>query len=111
ESIPVELEESAFIDGAGYLKVFRYIIWPLSKPILATIAVFGAVGHWNSFMDSLILMQGAPHLQTVQHRLFNYLNQNTNLEAIMGRSGVVQDILNTKVIKYTISMVTIIPIL
>ena len=44
ESIPVELEESAFIDGAGYLKVFRYIIWPLSKPILATIAVFGAVG-------------------------------------------------------------------
>ena len=111
ESIPVELEESAFIDGAGYLKVFRYIIWPLSKPILATIAVFGAVGHWNSFMDSLILMQGAPHLQTVQHRLFNYLNQNTNLEAIMGRSGVVQDMLNTKVIKYTISMVTIIPIL
>lgn len=111
ESIPVELEESAFIDGAGYLKVFRYIIWPLSKPILATIAVFGAVGHWNSFMDSLILMQGAPHLQTVQHRLFNYLNQNTNLEAIMGRSGIVQDMLNTKVIKYTISMVTIIPIL
>ena len=111
ESIPVELEESAFIDGAGYLKVFRYIIWPLSKPILATIAVFGAVGHWNSFMDSLILMQGAPHLQTVQHRLFNYLNQNTNLEAIMGRSGMVQDMLNTKVIKYTISMVTIIPIL
>ena len=111
ESIPVELEESAFIDGAGYLKVFRYIIWPLSKPILATIAVFGAVGHWNSFMDSLILMQGAPHLQTVQHRLFNYLNQNTNLEAIMGRSGIVQNMLNTKVIKYTISMVTIIPIL
>lgn len=111
ESIPVELEESAFIDGAGYLKVFSYIIWPLSKPILATIAVFGAVGHWNSFMDSLILMQGAPHLQTVQHRLFNYLNQNTNLEAIMGRSGIVQDMLNTKVIKYTISMVTIIPIL
>ena len=62
-------------------------------------------------MDSLILMQGAPHLQTVQHRLFNYLNQNTNLEAIMGRSGIVQDMLNTKVIKYTISMVTIIPIL
>src|SRR5690554_2346637 len=111
ESIPVELEESAFIDGAGYLKVFRYIIWPLSKPILATIAVFGAVGHWNSFMDSLILMQGAPHFQTVQHRLFNYLNQNTNLEAIMGRSGIVQDMLNTKVIQYKISMVTIIPIL
>lgn len=111
ESIPVELEESAFIDGAGYLTVFRHIIWPLSKPILATIAVFGAVAHWNSFIDSLILMQGAPHLQTVQHRLYSYLNQATNLEAIMGRSGVVQDMLNSKVIQYTISMVTIIPIL
>lgn len=111
ESIPAELEESAFIDGAGYWTVFRHIVWPLSKPILATIAVFGAVGHWNSFMDSLILMQGAPHLQTVQHRLFNYLNQATNLDAIMSRSGAVQDVLNSKVIKYTISMVTIIPIL
>lgn len=111
ESIPVELEESAFIDGAGYLTVFRHIIWPLSKPILATIAVFGAVGHWNSFMDSLILMQGSPHLQTVQHRLYNYLNQASNLDAIMSRSGAVKDVLDSKVIKYTISMVTIIPIL
>jgi putative aldouronate transport system permease protein len=111
ESIPDELEESAFIDGAGYLTVFRHIIWPLSKPILATIAVFGAVGHWNSFMDSLILMQGAPHLQTVQHRLYIYLNQASNLEAIMGRRTAVHDVLNSKVIKYTISMVTIIPIL
>jgi len=111
ESIPVELEESAFIDGAGYLTVFRHIIWPLSKPILATIAVFGAVGHWNSFMDSLILMQGSPQLQTVQHRLYNYLNQASNLDAIMSRSGAVKDVLDSKVIKYTISMVTIIPIL
>jgi multiple sugar transport system permease protein/putative aldouronate transport system permease protein len=60
ESIPKELEESAFIDGAGYFKVFRSIILPLCKPILATIAVFGAVGHWNSFIDSIILMQNSP---------------------------------------------------
>ena len=47
ESIPAELEESAFMDGAGFFTVFRKIIWPLSKPILATIAIFGAVGRWN----------------------------------------------------------------
>src|SRR5690554_250953 len=111
ESIPDELEESAFIDGAGYLTVFRHIIWPLSKPILATITIFGAVGHWNSFMDSLILMQSSPHLHTIQHRLYNYLNNASNLEALMNNSGAVQDALNSKVIKYTISMVTIIPIL
>lgn len=116
ESIPAELEESAFMDGAGYVTIFRKIIWPLSKPILATIAIFGAVGHWNSFTDSLILMQNAPELQTLQHRLYTYLNTSSNLSALMNGSGAgienaVSSSLNSKVIKYTISMVSIIPIL
>ncbi len=117
ESIPAELEESAFMDGASYMVIFRKIIWPLSKPILATIAIFGAVGHWNSFTDSLILMQGAPELYTLQHRLYNYLNTASNLSAIMGSGSTgmsdqtMSSLLNTKVIKYTISMVSIIPIL
>jgi len=113
ESIPSELEESAFIDGAGYFKVFRSIIWPLSKPILATIAIFGAVGHWNSFIDSIILMQNNPRLYTIQHRLYVYLTTASNLEAIIqsSPSSALQHALNSKVLKYTISMVTVIPIL
>ena len=74
ESIPAELEESAFIDGTSFLTVFRKIVWPLSKPILATVAIFGAVGNWNSFQDSLILMSDSPNLYTLQHRLYIYLN-------------------------------------
>lgn len=116
ESIPAELEESASMDGATYMTVFRKIIWPLSKPILATIAIFGAVGNWNSFTDSLILMQSAPSLYTLQHRLYIYLNQASNLSALMQSGGqisasVMQSVINSKVIKYTISMVTVIPIL
>ena len=116
ESIPAALEESAVIDGAGPFKVFLSIIWPLSIPILATIAIFGAVGNWNSFQDSLLLMSNRPDLYTLQHRLYTYLNTSSNLGALMSGSGgvstqVVQNMLNTKVIKYTISMVTIIPIL
>ncbi|MCH5274982.1 MAG: carbohydrate ABC transporter permease [Lachnospiraceae bacterium] len=118
ESIPGELEESAFMDGAGYMTIFRKIIWPLCKPILATIAIFGAVGHWNSFTDSLILMQNAPQFYTLQHRLYLYLNTTTNLAALMSPGAstaalesVMQSALNAKVIKYTISMVSIIPIL
>ena len=116
ESIPAELEESAQIDGATHMVIFRKIIWPLSKPILATIAIFGAVGHWNSFTDSLILMQSAPTLYTLQHRLFIYLNTASNLSALMESGGQVSDAvlksaLSAKVIKYTISMVTVIPIL
>ena len=67
ESIPKELEESAKIDGASHIRIFAQIIWPLSKPILATIAIFGAVGNWNSFTDSLILMSSKPELYTLQH--------------------------------------------
>lgn len=116
ESIPAELEESAQMDGATYMTVFRKIIWPLSKPILATIAIFGAVGNWNSFTDSLMLMQSAPELYTLQHRLYIYLNQASNLSALMESGGQVSEAalksaLSGKVIKYTISMVTVIPIL
>lgn len=115
ESIPAELEESASIDGASYMTVFTKIIWPLSKPILATIAIFGAVGHWNSFQDSLLYMQGNDHLFTLQHRLYNYLNASSNLAALMSQGGTqaqqaMEQALNSKVIKYTISMVSIIPI-
>ena len=98
------------------MTVFRKIIWPLSKPILATIAIFGAVANWNSFTDSLMLMQSAPELYTLQHRLYIYLNQSSNLSALMESGGQVSDAalksaLSGKVIKYTISMVTVIPIL
>lgn len=118
ESIPAELEESAFIDGASYWTVFLKIIWPLSKPILATIAIFGAVGHWNSFTDSLILMQNNSSLFTLQHLLYNYLNAASNLEGIISGGGgagaaigFMETMANSKVIKYTVSMVAIIPIL
>ncbi len=117
-AIPGELQESASLDGASHLTIFWRIILPLSKPILATIAIFGAVGHWNSFQDSLILMQSAPKLYTLQHRLYIYLNTTSNLSALMSAgstSGISKSVLdsalNGKVIKYTIAMVTIIPIL
>ncbi len=112
ESIPASLEESATIDGASVMQIFTKIILPLSKPILATIAVFGAVANWNSLQDSLILMSNSPELYTLQHRLWIYLNSSSNLAASMTTGGgTAAAALNTKVIKYTISMVTIIPIM
>ena len=116
ESIPASLEESAVIDGASTPKVFTKIILPLSVPILATIAIFGAVGNWNSFQDSLLLMNKQTHLYTLQHRLYVYLNSSSNLGALVSGSGglstqAAQNMLNTRVVKYTVSMVSIIPIL
>ena len=52
--IPYSLVESAKIDGADEIKIFYKIILPLSTPAIATIALFYAVGHWNSWFDSMI---------------------------------------------------------
>ncbi len=112
ESIPGSLEESAIIDGASTGKVFLRIILPLSIPILATIAIFGAVGNWNSFQDSLLLMGSAPNLYTLQHRLYIYLNQTTSINTEQISEQMAQNLMNNGVTtKYTIAMVTIIPIL
>ena len=116
ESIPASLEESAVIDGANTPTVFVKIILPLSVPILATIAIFGAVGNWNSFQDSLLLMTPGKGMETLQHRLYIHLNQTSNLGAQASGSGglsqqAAQNMLDSQVLKYTISMVTVIPIL
>lgn len=116
ESIPAELEESAFMDGAGHFKVFVSIIWPLCKPILATIAIFGAVGQWNSFTDSMIYMPDNPKLYSLQYQLYIYLNTNSNLKALMESGGslsadAVQASLNLRTVKFTVAMITILPII
>lgn len=54
QGIPAELEEAAKIDGAGDLRVLWQIVLPLSKPMLATFALFYAVGFWNSYTSALL---------------------------------------------------------
>ncbi|NOU74212.1 ABC transporter permease subunit [Paenibacillus sp. LMG 31458] len=51
------LEESALIDGAGYFKILTKIIVPLSKPVIATVALWAAVGHWNAWFDAMIYIR------------------------------------------------------
>jgi multiple sugar transport system permease protein len=54
--IPVELEEAALIDGANRLQILVRILLPLSKPVIATIAVFALIQHYNSFLEPLIYL-------------------------------------------------------
>ncbi|NQX60843.1 carbohydrate ABC transporter permease [Paenibacillus qinlingensis] len=55
-NLPKEIEEAAYIDGAGHWKVLWSMYIPLSKPALATITLFTVVMHWNSWFDGLIYM-------------------------------------------------------
>lgn len=65
-SLPSELEEAAFIDGAGYLSTLVRVVLPLCAPTLATVTLFSFVFHWNSWFDGMIYMRVTDHypLQT-----------------------------------------------
>ncbi len=59
QSIPQDLEESAFLDGAGRWRILASIVLPLSKAGLAAIGLFYALGHWNSYFNALIYLNDA----------------------------------------------------
>ncbi|MDQ0061408.1 carbohydrate ABC transporter permease [Paenibacillus harenae] len=116
ESIPEVLQESAEMDGAGYLTIFSRIIMPLITPIAATIAIFSAVSQWNSFVDTLFLMTDSKYY-TLQFVLYKYLNESTSLAAIIRNSqgsGTNIDLTNMQTatsVRTTVSMIVVLPIL
>ena len=67
--LPEALVESARIDGAGDFYLFWRIIFPLCLPVLATVALFVAVGSWNSWFDTHLYNAGKPNLHTLQYLL------------------------------------------
>ncbi|NMO94966.1 carbohydrate ABC transporter permease [Paenibacillus lemnae] len=113
-SIPHELQESAEMDGAGIGTVFFKIAFPLMMPILATLAIFSAVGQWNSFMDTVIYVT-KEDLHTLQYVLYRYLSQATALANIVN-SGTVSgeevsaNMQTAQSIKLTVTMIVVIPI-
>ena len=69
ETLPYSMQESALIDGANELQVYGRIILPLSLPSLATIALYYAVGQWNSWFDTYLYCSSVPGLTTLQYEL------------------------------------------
>lgn len=91
--IPDSLEESAQLDGAGYMTVFWKIISPLCKPVYATVALFVAVGQWNSWFDAMLYNRMSANLTTLQYELMKLLssvtNQGNSVEAMKNAAGTV----------------------
>ncbi|MDF2925370.1 MAG: transporter permease [Paenibacillaceae bacterium] len=112
EQLPPSLEESAKMDGAGYFKTFTHIVFPLSMPIIATIAVFAAVGQWNTWFDNFFLVSN-PKLQTLQLLLYNFLSQTNSLAGMTGeeltRAGTVR-VMTPQSVQMTITMLVTLPI-
>ena len=77
--IPDSLRESAEIDGATFFQILRIIYLPLSKPVLATLALFYAVGRWNGYSDALMYMREEKYY-TLQLLLYNIINNINQVE-------------------------------
>ncbi|USK47948.1 carbohydrate ABC transporter permease [Bacillus sp. CMF12] len=110
-SIPNELLEAAKMDGCSDAKFFWKIVLPLSKPIVAVMVLFYAVGHWNSYFDALIYLNNE-NLYPLQLILRNILIQNeastmmiSDLESLAAKQRV------SELIKYGVIIVASIPLL
>lgn len=77
--IPDSLRESAEIDGASFFRILLSIYLPLSKPVLATLALFYAVGRWNGYSDALMYMNNKDYYP-LQLLLYNILNNINSVE-------------------------------
>ena len=78
--VPDSLREAAEIDGAGPIRTLVMIYLPLSKAVLATLALFYAVGRWNGFSDALLYLKKREDLYPIQLLLYNILQNATNVE-------------------------------
>ena len=81
EGLPSALEESAMIDGANDFTIFTRIISPLCKPVYATVALFVAVGQWNSWFDAMLYNRMNAQYTTLQYELMKLLS------SVMQQSG------------------------
>lgn len=118
ESTPKSLQEAAEIDGASILTVFLRVMIPLCKPILATVAIFSAVGNWNSFQDTLLLVTD-DKLYTLQYILYKYINQASSLaNLIKSNAGSIGTIISNAAteqtatsVRMTVSVIVVLPIM
>ncbi|WP_461198085.1 carbohydrate ABC transporter permease [Enterococcus sp. N249-2] len=117
ESIPKSLQEAAEMDGAGIIQVFFRVILPNCTPILATVAIFSAVGQWNSFQDTLIYITDQS-LYSLQYLLYTYINQANSLaQMVKNTSGSLSSIASAATtqtptsIRMTVSVIVVLPIM
>jgi putative aldouronate transport system permease protein len=120
QGIPLALEESARIDGANMWTVFFKIIFPISTPIVATIALFVGVGQWNAWFDASIFItkQELKPMQNILLSIISEARYAEQLAALASSTGVTVDAtnvnkaakVNVRSITMATMIVTILPI-
>jgi len=112
-SLPSSLRESAFIDGASHFSILFKIYVPLAKPILAVVAIYSAVGIWNSYFEAMIYLPNED-LHPLQMYLMRVLIQQTvNLKSLVKDEAelYISLMLSNIQLKYAMIIFTTLPII
>ena len=111
-NIPESLRESAEMDGAGPIRILVSIYLPMSTPVIATLALFYAVGRWNGFSDALMYMNDRKYYP-IQLLLYNIINSLQNIEVAtqegFSRPGLAESLKAATVMFATVPILLVYP--
>ncbi|HZG58130.1 carbohydrate ABC transporter permease [Paenibacillus sp.] len=112
QGLPDELREAAIVDGCGNIKYLVRVVLPLSGASLATIGLFYAVGHWNSYFSAVLYIEN-PDLHTLQVKLRNILllsQMNTSIELLQieNQLDVIKESLKSAVVVFATAPILIV---
>lgn len=108
DGLPMALQEAAMLDGANDFKIWYKIILPLCKPVMATVALFVAVGQWNSFMDTYLY---ARELPTLQYVLYEIMEKATIKIDPHGDTEAAKNAVSPLSVRMAITIIATVPIL
>ncbi|PWV99684.1 carbohydrate ABC transporter membrane protein 2 (CUT1 family) [Paenibacillus cellulosilyticus] len=113
DGLPYALQESAKLDGANDFQIYYKVILPLCKPVLATIALFLAVGQWNAWFDTYLYNGNKPSLTTLQYELQKILDSTQQGSAMNNANDLAKQMaqVSPESIKMAITIVVTVPIL
>ena len=109
EGMPLALQEAAKIDGANDFTIWLKVILPLSKPVLATVALFIAVGQWNSFMDTYLYARELPTLQYVLYEIME--SAQIKVDPHAAALGQLKNTVSPMSVRMAVTVVATVPIL
>jgi len=117
ETLPESLRDAAYLDGATEFQVLTKVITPLCKPILATVALWSAVGHWSNYTTTMYYFTNKK-LYTLQYLLYQVLKETEKIEAMLTEAALrgeeligIQQALTTESIRCAQIIVTTVPII
>lgn len=115
QSLPESLTEAAIVDGAGHFRCYWSVVLPCCKPVLATVALWCAVGAWNSWFDTFLYAPNADHMTTLQYEMMKLLSSSMqtgrDTSSIFGNNSEQANIITPVSIRSAVTIVASVPIL